>query len=167
MNPGQHRPSMIASNKQRIAAFLFDVAIFAAVGVGISWLLGAPPGAEWPPPDEVKPLASRGGAAFGMSIRSARDLAALAAWFLYLLHCWLGTAWCGCTLGKLLTGLRIVDWDMDRPSLRVAARRTFGIFMSGMCMFLGHVIALGDKMGQTHHDAYADTLVVRASALRN
>jgi uncharacterized RDD family membrane protein YckC len=74
----------------------------------------------------------------------------------------------GRTLGKLATGLRIVEKNGDDLSLKTALIRfLIGIPVSILTGGIGFVIAIFDSKGRTLHDLIAGTVVVQGRRKRH
>ena len=69
----------------------------------------------------------------------------------------------GQTLGKIVTGLRIVNIDGTAPRLgAVALRQTVGYFLTLATLGLGFVVACSNKKGRALHDYIGGTVVIYA-----
>jgi len=72
----------------------------------------------------------------------------------------------GGTLGKLLTGTKIVDVEGEKISFKRAFWRNFlGYLVSGMFFWAGFIWMAKDKKRRGWHDMMANTLVVVSSRL--
>ena len=82
--------------------------------------------------------------------------------FLLLLYHWLFTGLRGQTPGKMAVGIKVVDVQGNRPTLRIAAlREVLGKVISTVVLFLGFLWIDIDKQKQGWHDKIADTYVVK------
>ena len=69
----------------------------------------------------------------------------------------------GQTLGKIVTGLRIVNIDGTAPRLgAVALRQTVGYFLTLATLGLGFVAACFNNKGRALHDYIGGTVVIYA-----
>ena len=69
----------------------------------------------------------------------------------------------GQTLGKLLTGLRIVSIDGTSPSVgSIALRQTFGYLLVVLTLGLSFFISFFSRKGRALHDYIAGTVVIYA-----
>jgi uncharacterized RDD family membrane protein YckC len=66
----------------------------------------------------------------------------------------------GETLGKALTGIRVVRMDNSRLTLGWALVRYFGYWLSAIPLFLGFFWVLGDPQRRAWHDKLAGTCVI-------
>lgn len=67
----------------------------------------------------------------------------------------------GRSVGKLLTGLRIVNKDGSLPRRRsILLRQTVGLLLSAFTLGLGFVLSLFNSRGRALHDYFAGTVVV-------
>ena len=87
-------------------------------------------------------------------------------WFLLLLllllYHWLFTGLRGQTPGKMALGIKVVNAQGDRPTLRVAAlREVLGKLISTIGLCLGFTRIGWDKQKQGWHDKIAGTYVVK------
>jgi uncharacterized RDD family membrane protein YckC len=67
----------------------------------------------------------------------------------------------GRTIGKMVLGIRIIREDGESIGLREAFIRWVGYIVSTIFLFIGFIWALFDPKGQTWHDKFAGTYVVR------
>jgi len=86
--------------------------------------------------------------------------------WLFLLVCqlyhWLFIGLRGQTPGKMAVGIKVVDAQGNRPTLRVAAlREVLGKVISTVVLFLGFLWIDIDKQKQGWHDRIADTYVIK------
>ena len=73
----------------------------------------------------------------------------------------------GQTLGKMATGIKVVDGVGQTPNFwRVVLRETVGKFVSMLPLYLGFFWAGWDSRKRAWHDHIAGTYVVRKSSLR-
>lgn len=94
------------------------------------------------------------------------------AWFLVnMVVAWL--YWAGmhssryqATLGKLVFGLRVVDFHGERISFLRATGRHFATILSGLILMIGYIMVAFTRRRQALHDVIAQTLVVRKEWLR-
>ncbi|WP_018875421.1 MULTISPECIES: RDD family protein [unclassified Thioalkalivibrio] len=94
------------------------------------------------------------------------------AWFLVnMLVAWL--YWAGmhssryqATLGKMVFGLRVVDFNGERISFLRATGRHFATILSGMILMIGYIMVAFTRRRQALHDLIAQTLVVRKEWVR-
>ena len=70
------------------------------------------------------------------------------------------------TLGKLVFGLRVVDYDGERISFLRATGRHFATILSAMILMIGYIMVAFTRRRQALHDLIAQTLVVRKEWLR-
>jgi uncharacterized RDD family membrane protein YckC len=69
----------------------------------------------------------------------------------------------GQTLGKIVTGLRVVDLDGSTPALStMALRQTFGYFFTAATLGVGFIAACFNRNGRALHDFVAGTVVIYA-----
>lgn len=69
----------------------------------------------------------------------------------------------GQTLGKIATGLRIVNVDGTPPALSsVALRQTFGYFLTLVTLGFGFLVACFNSKGRALHDFLSGTVVIYA-----
>lgn len=69
----------------------------------------------------------------------------------------------GQTLGKILTGLRIVHKDGSTPTLgAIALRQTVGYFLTLVTAGIGFIISVFGSKGRALHDYLAGTIVIYA-----
>ncbi|WP_018949585.1 RDD family protein [Thioalkalivibrio sp. ALMg11] len=95
-----------------------------------------------------------------------------AAWFLVnVVVAWL--YWAGmhssqyqATLGKMVFGLRVVDFQGERISFLRATGRHFATILSGLILMIGYIMVAFTKRRQALHDLIAQTLVVRKEWVR-
>ncbi|ABD45129.1 RDD family protein [Ehrlichia chaffeensis str. Heartland] len=72
------------------------------------------------------------------------------------------------TLGKFLTGLRVVDaTTFQKITLSQSTKRIFGSILSSIPLCLGIVWCNFNKRKQTWHDKIANTVVVTNKSLKN
>jgi uncharacterized RDD family membrane protein YckC len=71
------------------------------------------------------------------------------------------TAVFGQTIGKMITGIRVVRSNGGRVSLPRAFVRLVGYVVSGVLLFAGFLWILWDPECQGWHDMLADTIVIR------
>lgn len=70
----------------------------------------------------------------------------------------------GQSLGKMLTGLRIVTMDGRAPSFgTILFRHTFGYLLTLLTGGLGFLASVVNKRGRTLHDVLAGTIVIYGS----
>lgn len=67
------------------------------------------------------------------------------------------------TIGMMITDLRVVDANGDRPSISQLLRRCFGYLASLLVVGLGLLWSLFDRESQCFHDRISDTRVLRPS----
>ena len=65
------------------------------------------------------------------------------------------------TIGMMITDLRVVDADGNRPSVSQLLRRSFGHLASVLVLGLGLVWSLFDRESQCFHDRVSDTRILR------
>ena len=81
---------------------------------------------------------------------------------LLLLYHWLFTGLRGQTPGKMALGIKVVDAQGNRPTLRVAAlREVLGKLISTVVLCLGFFWIDSDKQKRGWHDTIAGTYVVK------
>ena len=81
---------------------------------------------------------------------------------LLLLYHWLFTGLRGQTPGKMALGIKVVDAQGNRPTLRVAAlREVLGKLISTVVLCLGFLWIETNKQKQGWHDRIAGTYVVK------
>lgn len=69
----------------------------------------------------------------------------------------------GQTVGKMFTGLRMVNMDGSTPSIRqIAARQTVGYLVTLLTVGLGFLIACVSANGRALHDYLTGTMVIYA-----
>jgi uncharacterized RDD family membrane protein YckC len=69
----------------------------------------------------------------------------------------------GQTMGKILTGLRVVAIDGTAPSIRaIAFRQTVGYFLTLVTGGIGFIMACFGSKGRALHDYLAGTMVIYA-----
>ncbi len=67
----------------------------------------------------------------------------------------------GKSIGKMLTGLRIMRIDGSEPSMsRLIARQTIGYLVTALTLGLGFLFCIFSQSGRTLHDRLTDTMVV-------
>jgi uncharacterized RDD family membrane protein YckC len=71
------------------------------------------------------------------------------------------TAFFGQTIGKMITGIRVVRSDGRPVSFLRALIRFFAYIPSGVLLFTGFLWILWDPERQSWHDMLADTVVIR------
>lgn len=132
----------------RLTANVVDVAVIliAATLIYLVVLVVSP---EW---------ATQGGSSSGFSVDQVMFLTALLLSLVYNVA--MLTRW-GCTIGKLILRLRVVQPDGSAPSLWQATVRTFGWFASLATFGLVFLVILRDPMRRGLHDRLANTLVIR------
>ena len=70
----------------------------------------------------------------------------------------------GQTIGKMLTGLRIVRLDGSTPSFgSILFRQTFGYLLTAASLGIGFFISVLSKKGRALHDYVAGTVVIYAN----
>lgn len=70
----------------------------------------------------------------------------------------------GQSIGKMITGLRIVCIDGNPASFKsIAFRQTVGYFLTSLTAFLGFFIAIFSSKGRALHDYLARTVVIYAA----
>jgi uncharacterized RDD family membrane protein YckC len=69
------------------------------------------------------------------------------------------------TPGKLALGLRVVDEQCQRLTLRRSTIRYAGHFLSALLFYFGYLISFFTSRRQTLHDLISDSLVVRWESL--
>jgi len=70
----------------------------------------------------------------------------------------------GRSLGKLITGLRVVRTDGREPGvLNVALRQTLGYLITAVTLGIGFIWCVFSSKGRTLHDILTDTVVVRGT----
>ena len=70
----------------------------------------------------------------------------------------------GQTLGKIATGIRIVNFDGTTPSIgQIALRQTFGYLLTLVSGGIGFVISFFGGKGRALHDFIAGTVVIYAN----
>ena len=76
--------------------------------------------------------------------------------------CCLPLAWtfAGCSPGKALVGLRVVNTSGSWPSFSQSMVRVICYWLSAAPLFLGFIWALVDNHHQTWHDKLAGTYVI-------
>ncbi|MEI6479378.1 MAG: RDD family protein [bacterium] len=67
------------------------------------------------------------------------------------------------TLGKMMLGLKVVDYNYQRISFGRATARHFSQYLSGMILMAGFIMVAFTEKKQGLHDIIAETLVVRNS----
>lgn len=70
------------------------------------------------------------------------------------------------TLGKLVFGLRVVDYHGERISFMRATGRHFATILSAMILMIGYIMVAFTRRRQALHDLIAQTVVVRKEWLR-
>ena len=75
----------------------------------------------------------------------------------YPVTCWVLF---GQTLGKALTGIRVVRMDHTRLTVGCAVLRYIGYWLSALPLFLGFLWVLGDPERRAWHDKLAGTCVI-------
>jgi uncharacterized RDD family membrane protein YckC len=70
------------------------------------------------------------------------------------------------TLGKYWMGVQVADLSGGRITFRAALIRTFMRLVSGMLLFMGHLLAFFTERRQALHDLVSDTIVVYGRAER-
>jgi uncharacterized RDD family membrane protein YckC len=141
---------------RRALAWGIDGAPFAALfAVGLRWALASLPQAGAPD------LAGLPEQALGEAAGVTAPLAAGVAILLGVYHA-LAHGLAGATLGKRLTGLRVVGPGGRRPGLGRSAVRALLLLPSLGLLGLGVALALFTRSGRSLHDFLARTWVVRA-----
>lgn len=70
----------------------------------------------------------------------------------------------GRSVGKLLTGLRVVRSDGTDPgTLNLALRQTLGYLITAVTLGIGFIWCVFSSKGRTLHDVLMDTVVVRGN----
>lgn len=65
------------------------------------------------------------------------------------------------TIGKMVVGLRVVDWYGERISFARATGRHFAEFLSGLLFMIGYLMVAFTRQRRALHDFIAETWVVR------
>jgi len=86
---------------------------------------------------------------------------ALSMLFIPPLYFILLTAVFGQTLGKMISGIRVVRTDGSRVGLLISILRFFCYIVSGGLLCVGFFWVIWDENRQAWHDMLADTMVVR------
>ncbi|CEI85463.1 RDD family protein [Ehrlichia minasensis] len=87
------------------------------------------------------------------------------AMYIYAVYSWVKFS---ATLGKFLTGLRIVDaTTFQKITLTQSTKRVFGSILSCLPLCLGILWCNFNKRKQTWHDKIANTVVVTNKSLKN
>ena len=85
--------------------------------------------------------------------------------YLYVTYSWIKFS---ATLGKFLTGLRVVDaTTFQKITFGQSTKRIFGSFLSCVPLCLGILWCNFNKRKQTWHDKIANTVVVTNASLKN
>lgn len=80
------------------------------------------------------------------------------------LYFWLFTGLLGQTPGKMLLGIKVINYQGDRPGLkRAALREILGKIVSASALGLGFLWIVWDRHKQGWHDKVAGTYVVKSS----
>lgn len=97
------------------------------------------------------------------SFRNVSDIAALFVMLLPWVYFWLLTALNkGQTLGKMITGIRVVSAEGEAPGLgQTALRELVGKGLTELAFGLGFLWILWDKQRQGWHDKIAHTYVIK------
>lgn len=70
-------------------------------------------------------------------------------------------AFTGRSLGKMLTGLRVVNRDGSIPKHRtIIFRQTIGLLLTALTLGLGFLLSVFGKSGRALHDLVSGTVVV-------
>ena len=69
------------------------------------------------------------------------------------------------TLGKLVMGLKVTDYQGQRISFGRGVLRSIGRIVSSIILFIGFLLALFTRRKQTLHDLLTKTLVVKKDAM--
>ena len=141
--------------------FLFVAVIPAGVVAGL--LVGTAPTQRYSSTDAYGETTLSDGPAIGF-ILAAVAIVALAALLFSLWNQVLRQGRTGQTLGKKVSGIRVVGRQDGQPigSGRALGRWLFASFISGNVCYLGYLWALWDPQKQTWHDKIVDTVVIRA-----
>lgn len=100
------------------------------------------------------------GGSFGAEIGNASWLLAILVAVTDIL---LLPAMCGQSVGKMLTGLRIVRNDGHSPSVgSIVFRQTFGYLLALFSLGIGFLISVFSSKGRALHDYIAGTVVIYA-----
>ena len=78
----------------------------------------------------------------------------------WLYHAWMESSGWQATLGKRVLGIKVVDKFGRRIGFGRATGRNFGKIVSGVTMYIGHMMAGWTERKQALHDMMADTFVV-------
>lgn len=65
------------------------------------------------------------------------------------------------TPGKIILGIKVVDFNYNRISFKKSFLRNIIKNVSGLMLYIGYLVALGDKKCLTWHDSIAKTYVIR------
>lgn len=65
------------------------------------------------------------------------------------------------TPGKIISGIKVVDHNIERLKFKQAFSRNFIKIFSALFLNIGYLVALGSEKCLTWHDKYAKTYVVR------
>lgn len=65
------------------------------------------------------------------------------------------------THGKIICGLKVVDYDGNAPSLRLAIERNSSKLISEVLLYLGFLWIAFDKKAQGWHNHISKTFVVK------
>lgn len=105
-------------------------------------------------------LLGSGGSSFELEIGNAGWLLAI---FVAVTDILLLPAMCGQSVGKMLTGLRIVRIDGRSPSIgAIVFRQTFGYLLALCSLGIGFLISAFSSKGRALHDYVAGTVVIYA-----
>jgi len=134
----------------RLAAFLIDLILYAALSFAIGWILGLAIRVGW----LGSGLLDDGpGAEFLLRVIAALVWMAYHTLFIGIV---------GQTPGKMLLRIKVVDQYGNKPGWGAAlGRETIGRLLSSFCWFLGHLWVAWDKEKRSWHDKIGGTYVVR------
>lgn len=144
---------------RRVLAFTIDAGLVGSLAVGFLLAAASVTKAKVPPPS----LGLFDLWLFRLSAWHGLVVATLVLTVvLTLVYTTLGAfLWNGRTLGRLLTGVRLVNKQGDALTpVHALTRATFALISSAL-FFAGFWLALFDRRGQTLHDKLASTFVVR------
>ncbi len=142
----QPTPQTVRYLSHRLVAGLIDLAVMAGLQFGIVGSITA----LFPPTHPGHHFSAEGLILFGVF--------SPLAWFLYTV---LPLARSGCTLGKAIMGIRVVNQGGQNPTLLQAfLRESLGRWLNAMVLNLGLLLALWDRDHQALHDMVAETFVV-------
>lgn len=135
----------IASPWQRLLAYLIDVAIWILVFEGLLWWITS-----------ARTTEQLLGSLLGTIILLIFSITICQMFYVTLM-----TGWFGGTLGKIFSGLKIVNSQGQLLSFwRAFFRNVLGYWVSGMLFGLGFVWIFIDEKRRAWHDMMADSLVV-------